>query len=154
MIIQLSYAPIQMPVWIQVMKRQTSPSSQRASNWTLSRPRQQVCSKASFCMKSDDCERNGGGKSRGGCDVTYRVPCIEREVRLHKLRVHDWTWNWFNFKKYIQHASSYITRAAQTAEKNGRAYHQVYNGNDLSSCQGWRRKLWIKSGCKQPAGSP
>jgi hypothetical protein len=33
-------------------------------------------------MKSDDCERNGGGTDRRGCDASYRVPCIEREVSL------------------------------------------------------------------------
>ena len=96
-----------MPVWIQVMKRRKS-SSQRTSNWPQScASTEHVCSQpffwqASFCMKFDVCEHNGGGKCKGGCNVTYQVPCIEGEVRLLKLRVNDWTWNWFNFNKYIQ----------------------------------------------------
>ena len=146
-----------MPVWTQVMKRWTSPSSQRSSNWTHSCPRQEVCSRvsffqASFCMKSDDCERNGGGKCRGGCDVTYRVPWIEAEVRLQKLRGDDWTWNWFNFNKYI-HACLKV-RDQLKRQKNRRAYHQVCIGNQWRSCQFQRRKLCIKSGYKQPPGAP
>ena len=90
------------------MKRRILPS-QRISIWPQTRAStERVCSQASFChvsfcMKLDVCEHNGGGRCWGRCDLTYRVPWIEREIRLQQLRVNDWTWSWFNFNWYIQY---------------------------------------------------